>query len=161
MPTCGLLRGSGRLPVAHPSRAGGRGADRYLVAAAFDALEHFEAAIVAHGDLVHALELFGDAEALGHHLHGGSGAARGGFPAAEEQQPGAIQAGDGFDSRSERGGGFEGIGEAAGGTVEGHQFKGHFLRHGHHDLLQFGFGSEADQPHFAAGCFLRQVGGFE
>ena len=129
--------------------------------AAFDALQHFEAAVVAYRDLVDTLELLSDAEALGHHLHGGSGAARGGFPAAEEEQPGAIEAGDAFDGLGERGSGFEGIGEAGGRTVEGDQFEGHFLGHGHHDLLQLGLGAETDQPHFAAGSFLRQVGGFE
>ena len=47
MPTCGLLRGSGRLPVAQPSTAGGAGADRDLVPAAFDALQDLEAAVLA------------------------------------------------------------------------------------------------------------------
>ena len=47
MPICGLLRGSGRLPVAQPSTAGGAGADGDLVLAAFDALQHFEGAVVA------------------------------------------------------------------------------------------------------------------
>src|ERR1019366_5886004 len=38
-----------------------RRAHRYLVAPAFHALQHFEAAVVAHRDLVHTLELLGDA----------------------------------------------------------------------------------------------------
>ena len=64
---------------------------------------------------------------------------------ADSQPPksssrGAIQARDGLDSRGERGRGFEGIGEAGGGTVERHQFEGHFLRHRHHHLLELGFG---------------------
>ena len=53
----------------------------------------------------------------------------------------------------QRGGGRVGVGEAAGGAVERDQLEGDFLRDGHHDLLQLGFGAEADQPDFAAGVF--------
>ena len=50
-----------------------------------------------------------------------------------------------------------GVGKAAGRTVEGHQFKGHFLRDGHHYLLELGLGSQAHEPDFAAGQVLGQV----
>jgi hypothetical protein len=43
--------------------------------------------------LIHALELVDDAEALADHLHGGAGAARGGFPAAEDEQARFVEAG--------------------------------------------------------------------
>ena len=121
--------------------------------AAFDALQNFEAAVVAHGDLVHALELLGDAEPLAHHLQGGAGAARGRFPAAEEQQAGAVEAGDAFDGRGQRGSGFEGIGEAGGRTVQRHQFERHLLRHGHHHLLQLGFGPRLTSHTLLPGVF--------
>ena len=47
------------------------------------------------------------------------------------------------------------------GTVQRHQFKRDLLRHRHHDLLQLGFGSQADQPDLTAGHLLRQMGGFK
>jgi hypothetical protein len=65
--------------------------------AAFDALQHFKAAVVAEVDLVHALELVGDAEALADELQRDARAARGRLPAAEEQQLGAVEAGNGGD----------------------------------------------------------------
>ena len=46
-------------------------------------------------------------------------------------------------------------------VLERYQLKGHFLRHGHHHLLQLGLGAETDQPHLAAGDFLRQARRFE
>ena len=55
------LRQIARGPAQHGGRAG---ADRDLVLAAFDALQHFKGAVVAKIDLVDALELVGDAETL-------------------------------------------------------------------------------------------------
>ena len=86
MPTCGSLRGSPRLPVAQPSTAGGADAQRDLVARAFDALQHFERAVVLWSDGVDALELFADAELLADELQRDASAAAGRLPSAEEQQ---------------------------------------------------------------------------
>jgi hypothetical protein len=58
--------------------------------AAFDALQHFKAAVVAEVDLVYALELVGDAEAFADKLKSDARAARGRLPAAEEKQPLAV-----------------------------------------------------------------------
>ena len=63
------------------------------------------------------------------------------------------------NSLGEGGGDFGGFGESAGRAVEGDKFEGHLLRDGHHDLLELGFGAQADQPDFAAGRALGQVGG--
>jgi hypothetical protein len=68
-------------PAEYGRRAG---ADRDLVLAAFDALQDFKGAVIAQGDLIDALELIGDAEALADELEGDAGAAAGRFPAAEE-----------------------------------------------------------------------------
>src|ERR1035438_10350369 len=53
-----------------------------------------------------------------------------------------------------------GVSETAGRTVERDEFKWHFLRDGHHHLLQLGLRAEADEPDFAAGLVFRQIGGF-
>ena len=130
------------------------------MAAAFDALQDFEGAVVAEVDLVDALELVGDAEALADELQRDAGAAGGGFPSAEEQELGAIEAGDGGDGFSEGGGGGVRIGKSADGAVDGDELEGDFLGDGHHDLLELGFGAEGDEPEFAAGIFGGEVGGF-
>jgi hypothetical protein len=56
------------------------------VLSAFSALEHLEGAVVTEGDLVDALELVSDAEALADELQRDSRAARGRLPSAEEKQ---------------------------------------------------------------------------
>ena len=71
----------------------------------------------------------------------------------------AVQPRDGLDGLGQGGGDFGGLGEAAGRAVQRDQLEGHLLGHGHHDLLQLGLGAEADQPDFAAGGVLGQVGG--
>jgi len=88
------------------------------VFAALDALKHAERTVGLHGELIDALELVDDAEALADHLHGGAGAARGGFPAAEDEQTRFVEAGDALDGLGERGGNFGRLGETARGTVE-------------------------------------------
>ena len=75
-----MARWPSRAPPAAPRRRTAGGWPPSI------ALEHFEAAVLARDDLVDALELLRDAEPLADHLHGGPGAARGGFPAAEDQQ---------------------------------------------------------------------------
>ena len=50
-----------------------------------------------------------------------------------------------------------GVGKTAGRTVERDEFKRHFLRDGHHHLLELGFRAEADEPDFAAGRVLGEV----
>jgi uncharacterized protein (DUF697 family) len=50
-----------------------------------------------------------------------------------------------------------GVGKTAGRAVERHEFKRHFLRHGHHRLLELGFRAKADEPDFAAGRVLGEV----
>ena len=58
MPTCGLFGGSGRLPVAQPSTAGGPAHDRHLVPPALDALQDLAARRRRRRvSSVHALEL--------------------------------------------------------------------------------------------------------
>ena len=70
-----------------PAQHGGSsGADGNLVLAAFDALQHFKDAVVAEIDLVDALELVGDAEALADDLKRDARAARGRLPSAEQKQ---------------------------------------------------------------------------
>ena len=89
-------------------------------------------------ELIHALKLIGDAQPFAHHLHGRARAARGGFPAAEDEQSGFVQTGNGLNGLGQRGGDFRRLGETAGRTVERDEFKGRFLRHRHHDLLELG-----------------------
>ena len=129
--------------------------------AAFDAFENFERAVRVDLEFVDALELIGDAEPLADDLEGDARAARGALPAAEEQQLGFVQAGDGFDGVGEGVGGFKSVGEAAGGAVQRDQFKGDFLGEGHHHLLELGLGREADKVDLAAGGGFGEVGGFE
>ena len=62
--------------------------------AAFDALQDFQRAVGGDCEFVHALELVHDAEAFADHLHRRARAARGGFPAAENQQLGFVEAGN-------------------------------------------------------------------
>ena len=100
---------------------------------------------------IHALELVGDAEAFADHLHGGARAARRGFPAAEHEQFGFVETGNGLDGIGEGGGDFRGFGEPAGRAVERDEFERHLLRDGHHHLLELGLGPEADEPDLAAG----------
>ena len=52
--------------------------------AAFDAFENFKGAIVAERDLVDAIKLVGDAQALTDQLQRDARAARRGFPSAEQ-----------------------------------------------------------------------------
>ena len=106
---------------------------------------------------IHALELVHDAEPFADHLHGGARAARGGFPAAEDEQLGFVEAGDGLDGLGQGGGDFGGLGESAGRAVERDEFERHLLGDGHHDLLELGLRAEADQPDFAAGRVLGEV----
>ena len=75
------------------------------MASAFDAFQHFEGAVGAEIDLVDALELVGDAEALADKLEGDAGAAAGRLPSTEEKKFAAVEAGDGGDSVGENGGG--------------------------------------------------------
>ncbi len=128
--------------------------------AAFDALQHFKGAIVAESDLIDALKLIGDAEALADELESDAGAASGRFPSAEEEELIAIDAGNCGDGFSEDGGGRVRVGETALGRVDGNELEGNFLRNGHHDLLKLGLGSERDEPDFAAGRFGGEVGSF-
>ena len=104
------------------------------------------------------MKLVHDAEPFADHLHRGAGAARGRFPAAEHQQPRYVEPGNGLDGFGQRGRDFGGFGKSAGRAVKRHQFERHFLRDGHHHLLELGFRAEADQPDFAAGRVLGQIG---
>jgi hypothetical protein len=61
--------------------------------AALDAFQDFKRAIVAEFDLVDALELIGNAEALANKLQRDARATRRGLPSAKEQEPFAIEAG--------------------------------------------------------------------
>ena len=126
--------------------------------AAFDALGDFERAVRGDFQFVHALKLVHDAEALAGHLHRCARAARGGFPAAENEQPRFVKTRNGLDGFGQNSGDFRGLGETAGRAVEDDQFKGDFLRHGHHHLLELRLGAKADEPDLAAGRVFRQVG---
>ena len=106
---------------------------------------------VAHGDLVHALKLVRDAQPLADHLQRGAGAARGRFPAAEQQQPRAVQAGDGLDGAASAAAVSNESVKPRGRPIQRHQFERRLLRHGHHHLLQLGLGPQAHQPDLAAG----------
>ena len=93
MPIWGLFLGSpqaARRPAEHRGRAGAPG---HLVLPALDALEHLERAVRAGRELVHPLELIGDLEPLADELQRDARAARGGLPAAEQEQPRAIEPG--------------------------------------------------------------------
>ena len=127
--------------------------------AAFDALQNFQRTVGVHRELIHALKLVRDAEAFADDLHRCPRAARGGFPAAENQQSGFVEARNRGDGVGERRCRFGRVGEAAGRTVERDEFKRHFLRDGHHHLLELGFRAERDQPDFAAGRVLGEVRG--
>ena len=127
--------------------------------AALDALKNFQRTVGGDFEFIHALELVGDAEAFADHLHRGARAARRGFPAAEHEQPGFVETGDGLDGVGERGSDFRGLGEPAGRAVERDEFKRHLLRDGHHHLLELGLGAEADKPDLAAGRVLDEIRG--
>jgi hypothetical protein len=77
--------------------------------------------------------------------------------AAENEQPGFVETGNRQDGFGQRGGDLGDLGESTGRTVERHEFKRHFLRDGHHHLLEFGLRAEADEPDFAAGRVFREV----
>ena len=126
---------------------------------AFDALEDFERAVLEHLELVHALELVENAEPLADHLQGSAGRARGGLPAAKNEEPGAIQSRKGSDGVGQGCGHGHTVGEATRGAVEGQKFEGGLLRDAHDDLLQLGLGRQAHQPHFAAGGLRGEVSG--
>jgi len=49
--------------------------------------------------------------------------------------------------------------KAAGRAVQGDEFEGHLLGHGHHDLLELGLRAEADEPDLGAGVVFREVSG--
>ena len=148
------LRQIARGPAEQRRRAGAFG---NLMLAAFDALQNFQRTVGVDLQFVHALKLVHDAEAFADHLHRRARAARGGFPAAEDEQLGFVETGNGLDGLGQRGGDFGRVGEAAGRTVERDEFKRHFLRDGHHHLLELGLRAEADEPDFAAGRVLGQI----
>ena len=85
------------------------------------------------------------------HVGGGARTARGGFPAAKNEQLGFVETGDRLDSFGQCGGNFGSLGETAGRAVEGDQLERDLLRDGHHHLLELGLRAEADEPDFAAG----------
>ncbi len=111
-------------------------------------------------DLIDALELVGDAEELADDLERDACAAGGGLPSAENEELGAIEAGDGGDGFGDGCCRRVRVRKSADGAIDGDQLEGNFLGDGHHDLLELGFGAEGDQPEFAAGIFGGEGGGF-
>jgi len=154
IPICGLFFGSGRLPVAQPNRAGGPAQRENLVLAAFHALEDLERIVRQELQFIHSLKLVEDAESLADRLQGGAGAARGRFPATENEEFRFVETGDGGDGLGECGRRLVSIGESARGTVQGHEFEGHSLATVIHHLLQFGLGPRLTSQTLLPGAFL-------
>jgi peptidyl-dipeptidase Dcp len=146
-----------RRPTQHRRWTGAAGR---LVAAAFNPFEDLEGPILGNPQFVDPLKLVGDSESFPDQLQGHSSSTRCGFPTAEDKQPGHIKTGDGLNGLGQGLGGGGCIRERVGSTVERYQFEWDLLGNGHQDLLEPGFGAEADQPDFAAGLFRGQVGGF-
>ena len=94
MPTCGLFFGSGRLPVAQPSTAGAPAqVETWCLPPSTRSSTSNEPSGLRR-ELVHALELVVDLEPLADELERHARAARGRLPAAEEQEPRAVEAGE-------------------------------------------------------------------
>ena len=71
--------------------------------ATLNALQNFKTAIVVEVNLVNALKLVDDAEALTHHLERGPRASRSRLPPAEEEQAAAVETRNGGDGIGKRG----------------------------------------------------------
>src|SRR6266568_7609485 len=123
-----------------------------------DALQDLERAVRLGRDLIHALELILDLEPLPDDLEGGASAARARLPAAEEEEPRAIEARDDLDRLRQGGRRLVRVEKAAGRAVDRHQLEGYLLADRHHDLLQLRLGSERDEPHLRAGRLRGEVG---
>ena len=161
MPTCGLLRGSGRWPVAQPSTAGGPRADRDLVPPPSIALQDFEAPssrTVIWSTPWNCSVMPSRSPTI---CRVDAGAARRRFPAAEEQQPFAVEPGDAGDRRGQCGRRLERVGRSRRpGPSSATSSKGTFCATVIMTCCSLAFGPRLTSQTLLPAMLLRQVGGF-